>query len=238
MRRGLLVLLLPAFALAGGEGNQGEKLYRDLEKTITTAKTVHIKFASKVMKGTKEAGHFKGVVDLGEGDKASVEVKGEMEGKDFSLKMTSDGKMLKAVVTPSGEGKEEPLPKNFGKMVRSALARVGPTGALLMSRHKQPGAEEQDLDKLLRISDFKLGADAKGEGRGARVIEYKVAIKDADTITMKLWLDAKSQLPLKRELAAEKEGENIRIVETYSEFSLGKKKSAGLEPLKPSTSAK
>ena len=106
-----------------------------------------------------------------------------------------------------------------------------------MAHPRGPGKEEPDLDKLIRVSDFKLGANAKIEGREARVIEYKVAIKDGDTVSAKLWLDAKTHLPLKRELAAEKEGGNVRIVETYSEFKFGQK-GGELEPKKPSISGK
>jgi hypothetical protein len=237
MRWGLLVLLLPALAVAGGEGNEGEKLYRGLEKAVGQAKTVRVAFTSKIMKGDKEAGHFKGVVDLGEGDKASVEVKSEKEGKDFTLKVTSDGKMLKVVTTPPAGDKEEPLPKNFGKMVRSAISRVGPTGAMLMAHPKGPGQEDPDLEKALRVSDFKLGENARVEGREARVIAYKVSFMGEERMAVKLWLDARTRLPLKRELTPEKEGENVRIVETYSEFKLGQK-GKELVPLKPSTGTK
>jgi hypothetical protein len=233
----MLVLLLPAFAVAGGEGNEGEKRYRDLEKRVAMTKTVHVAFASKIMKGDKEAGHLKGVVDLEGWDKASVDVKGEMDGKGFTLKVTSDGKKLKIVATPPGGEKEEPPPKNFGAMVRTALARVGPTGALLMGLPTSPGKEEPDLGKLIQVSDFKLGANAKVEGREARVIEYKVTLPGADKVSAKLWLDAKTHLPLKRELSAEKGGESFRLIETYSEFKLGQK-GAELVPLKPSTGEK
>ena len=236
MRRGLLVLLLPALAVAGGEGNEGEKLYRGLEKRVGMTKMVHVAFASKLMKGDKEAGHFKGVVDLEGWDKSSVKVKGEVQGKAITLEMTADGKKLKVVATPPGGEKEEPLPKNFGAMVRTALSRVGPTAGLLISHPKAEGKDEPDFDKVLRISDFKLGPNAKVEGREARTIEYKVTPAGRpEPVTLELWLDAKTHLPLKRELSDEKNG--VRIVETYSEFKLGQK-GGELEPLKPSTGAK
>ena len=210
MRWALVILLPPAFTVAGGEGNEGEKLYRDLEKRVGQAKVVRVAFASKIMKDGKEGGHFKGVVALGEGDKARVELKGEGEGKAFTLEMTSDGKKLKVVATPPGGEKEEPLPKHFGAMVRTGLSRVGPTAAWLIAHPKAEGEQGADIDKVLQISDFKLGANAKVEGREARVIDYKVTPTGrADPVMLKLWLDAKTRLPLKRELSDEKSGFRI-----------------------------
>src|SRR5262249_5428799 len=138
---------------------------------------------------------------------------------DLTLEMTSDGKKLKAVATPPGKETEEPLPENYGATVRTGLGRVGPTAGLLLAHPNLQGKEEKDLDKLLRPSDFKVGANVKVEGRDARVIEYKVTPTGAGPMTLKLWLDAQTRLPLKRELRDEKEG--FRIVETYSEFKLG-----------------
>jgi hypothetical protein len=232
MRWGLLVWLLPAVAVAGGAGNEGEKLYRDLEKRVVKAKAVRVAFASKMMKGDKEFGHFKGVVDLDEGNKGRVELKGQGDGKEFAMEAVSDGKKLKVTMTPPGKEQEQPLPKDFGVLVRTSLSRAGPVASLLFARPMVPG-EDPGPDQF-PVSDFKLGANAKVAGREARVIEYKVSPKGGDTVSVKLWLDAKTHLPLKRDLSAEKGGESFRIVETYSEFKLGSK-GAGLEPLKPST---
>jgi outer membrane lipoprotein-sorting protein len=233
MRFALLALLLPASVIAGGAGNEGEKLYRDLEKTVGQAKMVRVAFASKLLKGGKEAGHFKGVVDLGEGDMARIEVKGEVEGKKITLEMTSDGKKMKVVATPPGKEKEEPLPRNFGAMVRTGLSRVGPTAGLLLGHPRIEGKEDPDIDKLLRVSDFKLGENAKVEGREARVIEYKVTLRGTEKASAKLWLDAKTHLPLKRELSADTEGGTVQIVESYSEFTLGRKGQAKAPPPPP-----
>jgi RNA polymerase sigma factor (sigma-70 family) len=208
----------PAFAVAGGEGNEAENMYRDLEKRVTQAKTVRVAFEGRLMNGAKGAGHMKGVITLGEENRARMEFKGQVNEKDLSLEMTSDGKKLKAVATPPGEETEEPLPENYGAIVRTGLVRVGPTAGLLLAHLSLRGKVEKDLDKLLRPSDFKLGANVKAEGRDARVLEYKVTPTGAGPVTLKLWLDAKTRLPLKRELGDEKKG--FRIVETYSEFKL------------------
>jgi outer membrane lipoprotein-sorting protein len=232
MRGVLVVLLLPAFAAAGGGGDKAEKLYRDLEKKATEAGTARAAFESRLMKGEKEVGRLKGVVDLNEGNRARMEIKGLIDEKDITLEITADGKTSKIVATPPGKQMEEPLPKNNGTIARAGLVRVGPTASLLMTRPraKGEGDKELDLDKLLSLSDFKLGANAKVEGREARVIEYKVTPMGApNAVAVRLWLDAKTHLPLKRELSDDRSG--VRVIESYSEFKLGRK--GGAKPPAP-----
>ena len=222
MRWTLLILLVLVFAVRGGEGNEAEKLYRGLEKKIGKAKALHLAFASKLMKGANEVGHFKGSIALMEGNKARIEVKGSTEGNDISLKLVSDGKNLKITANPPGKESELPLPKRFGANVRTGLSRVGPSMGMVMVGG---GGDKEgpDFDKLFRPSDFKLGANTKVAGRDARTIQYKVTISGKETASVKLWLDAKTLLPLKREITGEKQGESMRILESYSEFKLGKK---------------
>jgi outer membrane lipoprotein-sorting protein len=222
MRWVLLVLLPPALAVAGGEGNEAEKLFRDLEERVGKAKVVRIAFASKIMKDGKESGHFKGSVILEEGAKARIEVQGSVDGKDVSLRMVSDGKKMKVFASPVGKEVEEPLPKHFGTMARNAMSRVGPTAALLLVHPRVQGKDEPDLAKLLGVSDFKLGERTKVEGRDVRVVEYRVNLMD-EKVFVKLWLDAKTHLPLKRREGSDKKGEGVQIFETYSEFKLGSK---------------
>jgi outer membrane lipoprotein-sorting protein len=227
MRRLLLALALPALALSAfaGEGNEAAKLFRDMEKRVAGAKSLRVSFASTITKNGEDVGQFKGSVDLGDGNKGRFEVKGQAMGKEMSLKLVADGEKLKATVNPPGEDKEQPLPKNFGQRVRLGISRVGPTAGLLIAeRQSRPDKEQDDEDvtKRLRVSDFKLGADAEIGGRKARVLEYKATL-DKEEVKAKLWLDARTHLPLKRELSAEKGGEKFRIVETYSEFNVGAK---------------
>ncbi len=220
MRWVLLVVLAPAIAVAGGDGNEAEKLYRSLEKRVARAKTLRVAFASKAMKGDKEAGHLKGLVDLTEGNKGRIEGEGSSGGKDLTVKIVSDGTRMKVFADPPGTEQEQPLPKNFTQVVRTALSRVGLTaGFFLISRLAAGKEDELDRDQQLQLSEFKLAGNARLGRREARVIEYKVSFQGNNKVSMKLWLDARTNLPLKRELIAEKN--RIRISETYSEFKLG-----------------
>jgi outer membrane lipoprotein-sorting protein len=223
MRYVPLALLVPALAIAGGRGNEAEKLFRDLEKRVAAAKTIRVSFVSTVYEGEKDVGQLKGSITLEEGEKGSVKAKGKLKEMELALDLVSDGKKLTVVSTAGGKAKEQPLPKKFGASARLGLSRVGPTAGLFMvGAAPDPGKEDQglDLEKLLQLSDFKAGGTARVEGREARVLEYHVTL-GGEKLAMKLWLDAKTGLPLKRELRGPMAAQSMRVVETYSEFKLG-----------------
>src|SRR6185437_8580830 len=131
--------------------------------------------------------------DLGERNKGTVDLKGQMMGKDVAMKMVSDGEKMKLYVNPPGKEMEQPLPKKFGAMVRTGLCRVGLAASLFLGvRVGPPGTEQEepDIEKQLRVSDFKLGKNAKVGGRAARVVEYRVSLGEKATAAAKVWIDA------------------------------------------------
>src|SRR5262249_28203802 len=238
MRYALLALLVPSVA-AAGERNEAEKLFRDLEKKVAKAKTVRVAFAAQVTLGKEGEGDVKGLVALAEGNKGRVELKGRMFGKEESALIVADGKTLTESEQPSGKKKERPVPRNFGVMLRKATA-LGPGTSLLivfLTRSGGPRTEEDKgkpgkeaepwpLDELnrLQLSDFKLGKDTKVGGRAARVLQYSMSVPGGKIkLPTKLWLDARTHLPVKRELNWKEGEKGLRIVETYSEFQLDAK---------------
>ena len=73
------------------------------------------------------------------------------------------------------------------------------------------------LDDILAVSDFKIAADEKIGDRRVRVVEFtlKSDVGRPMQITHRLFIDAETLMPLKRE----SEDDNVRMVETY-EFTL------------------
>ncbi len=217
MRYIVVALVLPALGLQAGDA---EKTFRDLEKKITAAKTVQVAYQSTLYEGDKEEGQFKGTFNLGEGGKGKVVARGRVKGMDISMDMVTDGKTMKVKVTPPGKEMEQPQPKRFDATVRGGLSRAGITAGLFLTAGAGSDKEEPDLDRLMRVSDIKSGGDAKLDGRAARVLQYKLTLGTQD-FAGKVWLDATTGLPLKRELSGKMRDQVMRIVETYSEFKLG-----------------
>ncbi len=231
MRCRPFVLFLPAalcvlLAEAAAQKNEAEQLYRDMEKKLKAAKTLEVVFESKFEEGER-GGTFKGTLKLGEGNKGSLEMQGDVQGKEMAVKLTSDGQKLTTTMTPPGKSQEKPVPKRFGTEARTVVARVGPTaGMFFVVRVGEAGKEEgePDIEKMVQVSDFKDAGKEKVGDREARVIEFKVTLGEKAPATARLWLDAKSHLPLKRALSAKKGEQTMTATETYSVFKVGGKK--------------
>jgi outer membrane lipoprotein-sorting protein len=220
----MLALVIPVLPAQDG-GNEAEKLFRALGEKIARAKSLRVAYAAKVTAGDKVTGDFKGLVELKEGNQIRVEMAGQSAGKEAKVGFTADGKKLKARDPASGKEREAPLPGDLSDKLRMLLSRVGATMGTSLALLRKKGGEYikgADLDKLLRLSDFRSGKDVRIDGRPARVLEYKVTLeKKEQVLSVRLWLDARSLLPLKREVQMETGAGPGRAVETYSEFKLG-----------------
>jgi len=78
----------------------------------------------------------------------------------------------------------------------------------------------EEVEKHILLSDFRMGPDEMVEGREAKVLHYRRGSKK-DGITVTLWLDTKTLLPVKRVAAFE--GTKARIIDLYREFVLDPK---------------
>ncbi len=79
------------------------------------------------------------------------------------------------------------------------------------------------------MSDFKLAGEEKIGERNTQVIQYTITAKgkNPNVLSMKVWLDAKTNLPVK--LAMTGGSSDITdITETYSEFTIDAKVDAKL----------
>jgi hypothetical protein len=72
------------------EPNEAEKLFRDMEKKVTSAKSLECEFEAKMEGGPKMLG-VKGTLALAEGNKCLLDIKGEEGGEAHTARMTSDG---------------------------------------------------------------------------------------------------------------------------------------------------
>jgi outer membrane lipoprotein-sorting protein len=216
MRFALLAVLVPAFA---AQGNDAEKLFRDLEKKIDAAKSLRL--ASDIdVKDKREGGTLRSSLALAPGGKVRMTMKGKGGGKEVEIEVVSDGAKLHTRANPPGDSKQEEAPKNLHALMRKMLSRAGTLGAAFLVRGSgRPGApKELDPEKLFKVSDFKIGEAAKVNGRDAKVIHYQIAIAGKDSAKVTLWLDAKTLLPIKRVIIPE--AEDVQVTETYTEFQL------------------
>jgi outer membrane lipoprotein-sorting protein len=229
-------LLSPALA----QDDEAEKLYRDMEKRIRTAKAFEVTF-------TYEAGQKKarGKLLVAQDNQARLEISGLFGGKpDTSFELVSDGKRLKTagaklsvmpsglpVVEPGGQS-EQPAPKNLHAALGATVSRGGLWFTVLVLPYLCGGQGGESFDpdgaeSKMKVYDFKLaGAEKVGE-RDAKVLRYRFGKGDGcrDDEEITLWVDARTLLPLKRSFVLKIEG--TRISEVYDAFTLDPKIDAG-----------
>jgi outer membrane lipoprotein-sorting protein len=232
-----LGILAPVFALsASAQDADAEKIYRDLEKRILAAKAhqVETSYAFGKQKAKTE-------MVITQDNKFRMKITGQLQEKPkSSFELVSDGEDLKSTgaslsVMPSGlpsiqaGGKSEwPTPMNFHETVSVINVRAGAWYSVFGMPYLATGGFGEKLDadgrgSKIQAYNFKLLADEKIGDQDAKVITYRFGDGSAgrDNADIKLWIGAKSQLPLKRTFVME--SQSISVTETYLQFKLDPK---------------
>jgi outer membrane lipoprotein-sorting protein len=212
----VVLLLLPA-----AEPNEAEKLFRDMEKKITSAKTLECDFETTLEGGAEFKMTGKGSLTLAEGNKCRMELNGEAMGKTFKGTVTSDGTNLQS----AEDGKVQPkvdTPKQLGDLLRAGITRAGVLSTIVL--RGDPMAKEFKIDEVFKVSDFKLGKKEKIGAAEAQEIQYALNGTGMDTpMTVSVWVDTKTNLPLKRVMSTTLMGNKIMSTETCPKMTLDPK---------------
>ena len=214
----LLLLLVP-----GEDPNEGHKAFQSLESALSKAKTLSFTFEAAIDPGP--GAKFSGSVAAAGGNKAHLELSGESQGKPGKMVMVSDGTKMR--ITNTGQNPQsQDTPKKLDDMIRAMVARSGVLLPIFMVEPVQDGQKpkEFNVDEQLKVSDFKLGTKAKVGDREAQVLEYKLTARLAkEPFAVTVWLDPKTNLPLKRTITGDPGGQKMTISETYDKVALDEK---------------
>lgn len=233
-----IALAMIAPALAPAQDDDAEKIYRDLEKRILAAKAHQVEMTYTF--GKQNANKVEMVIT--QDNKFHMKTTGPFQKPKSGYELISDGKDLKSIgarlsVMPSGlpsietggKSKSEwPTPASFHEAVSVIDARAGLWYTVFVMPYLATGQFGKKLDadgqgSKIKVYNFKLLADEKVGDQVAKVISYRFGDGSAgrDNADVKLWIDARSQLPLKRAFVMESQG--IVITETYQSFKLDPK---------------
>jgi outer membrane lipoprotein-sorting protein len=222
----LALLVVTAWPAAAGE-NEAEKLFRGMEKNVREAKTLQLHFDATITDGNAEKWNAKGTLVLGEGDKLRMESESKLSGFEVKFTIVSDGTDMMRSDSTKAPGKPkddrtktDKSPKDFGVYFRGALPRDG----LFVSFQNLDRRGDFPAD-IFKLSDFKLaGKETIGE-RNTQVLQYTITMKEKgknkepNVLSMKMWLDAKTNLPVKMAMTGGRSG-ITDVTETYSEFTI------------------
>lgn len=139
------------------------------------------------------------------GGKARLDLKFENPGGDHKLLLVSDGSTMK--YTFQSPGKETPkivheaTPKDLMDDLR--IVRLGPfngnTYSGLMHHRPRGGEFDQSVRKAYNLTGFMT----RGDENGAKLLTYKIRYHEEEWGDVKLWYDALSHKPLKRQIRHE-----------------------------------
>jgi outer membrane lipoprotein-sorting protein len=213
-----LVVLLVAPA---AEPNEAEKLFREMEAKVTKAKNVECVYEAKAEFG-KGTGSVKGTLLIGEGNKVRVEVDGEFAGMKDKRTSVSDG--TKGVLDIDKNSPALSVPKWLHEAHRAAITRAGLLEPAFVVQPPGQKDTEFQLESKYQVADFKLGKKEKVGEQEAQVIQYTLkATGTRVTFAVSVWVDTKTQLPLKRVLSGMMGDQKITVNETFTKLDLDAK---------------
>jgi outer membrane lipoprotein-sorting protein len=194
-----------------------QKLFEQMEQKVTKAKAYKFDFDLDATQGNSPI-KVKGTLVVAAGNKLSFRIEGTQNGRAIKGTAVSDGKSMafRKESEGKGEGKGKSTPEKLSETLTGWVLRAG----LFVGAEQIDRSSPKD-PAMLKLSDFKSAGKEKVEGREANVIEYTVARPDgSDRVTCKLWLDVKTNLPLKRTLEAVGK---VLVTETYAHWELDPK---------------
>jgi outer membrane lipoprotein-sorting protein len=215
--RWILALTLLAIGLpSSAQENEGEKLFRKLEQQVRSAKGLKVVFDVDGQFG-KETAKTKGYLLVAEGNKGRLEIKTTVGDKTQMEQMIADGKDSAFLEGGKIVGERRPVDP---ASTEAALAIGIRAGVLAILQVGPDPKNKFDIDKVLPASDFKLGAKEKIAEREAQVVTYKLAPPMGDPMQITLWIDTKTELPLKRTTLGKVKDVKMSAVEVYTEFAV------------------
>jgi outer membrane lipoprotein-sorting protein len=204
--------------LGSAQQNDGEKLFRSMEKMVRDAKGVKMAFDIEAVKD-KDTDKMRGAVTVAEGNRARLEVTGSLDGKQKSITIIADGKQAYSTASDAPKPETKPIEQNLSQTRPQILAR----GGVFATFQIGPATEKFDIDKMMPVSDFKLGKKEKVGTRDAQPVECTMKLDNGQMVQMTVWLDSQSNLPLKRVVVAPADKGVFRVTEVYTEITLNPK---------------
>lgn len=195
--------------------NEAEKVFRTMEEKLTKSKTLECVFDVKL--GTVS---YDGCVFLAEGNRARVEINEATKGRPMRLLIVSDGTRQSFQDNGLGQPQFSDTPKNLNAEILTWLARPG----VFLPQAPLPDVKADDAKDRFRVSGFRLGNKEKVGGGEARRLDYQLAVKGInDPLSVALWLDVKTGLPVERIVTERVAGEKMAVTETYAKLTLDEK---------------
>jgi outer membrane lipoprotein-sorting protein len=203
-----------------GQGNNdAEQLFRRMEEKLAKAKTLELVFEGKleVKEGNESVTlRREGSLLLAEGSRMRLEMKEGAKAETMWRLMVSDGARMK-VLDKGSDPQVQTAPKSGNSEVLTWVTRAG----VLLPQMPLPDVQAADGNDRYPVSDFRLGNKEKVGEREAQRLEYQLVVKGHPGIfAVTVWLDTKTDLPVKRLVTFQMPGHMATLTEGYMKLTL------------------
>ena len=159
------------------------------------------------------------------GNKAKFTIMIDADGQKQTMEAIADGSKT---VHIRGGKRDEPkdTPRNMAAGFAVITTRMGI--AVLSIRKEgedQFKADKFDKDKFMPLSDFKLGKKEKVGDKETQAVEYLIALEgqDGEKFPVTVWIDTKTNLPVKRVMVIDKQNMKTTVTETIKSYKVDEK---------------
>lgn len=217
----LFVLILAAAPARAQEG-EAEKLYRAMEKKVLAAESLALEFNSEMTVDDKKF-TVKGTIYVAAGNKTRLEMESVLFGGGKTLIVTNgESSYMKTGNLVYDKGPFAPK----GEVLLALIARFGAA--------MEKKIATADLGKDWPVKNFKLGVKEMFGKREAQVVQYQIQDnKIGDLTEVSVWIDTKTQMPLKRAMAGKDKKTIGDLAEAYGVFTVDSKLDGKLFDIPP-----
>jgi outer membrane lipoprotein-sorting protein len=181
--------------------NEADLLLREMDAKIVAAKSLRIEFTIDDSGDGKPTRLTEGALLVADGNRVRYDLTGMI-----TASVISDGKQLESVFAKPLEKKSQLTPAWFNDVLKAWIGRGGTFvafGKVLEYANKSVG--EEPGDKVApHATNARMLPSEDLKGIKVPVVEYDLTfpklIADVDTAKVRLWIDPKSKLPLRRTL--------------------------------------
>jgi outer membrane lipoprotein-sorting protein len=216
--------LLVVFVAAGPDAGSADAAFKRMEQQVLQCKSLQVQLEVTAVSGTDTVASMKGRLAVSTGNKVRLEVDGRLSGMPYKMVTVSDGRKQRTAGS-GGAAQDRETKKELGELVLGSLTRAGIFVSLFTDFRADPDPNNNSgLEKAFPISDIKLATEEVIAGSEAQAIEYKITPKGAtEAIAATVWVDVKTNLPIKRVIALSKGKDTITITESYTKTVVDEK---------------
>ena len=225
MRFSLATMALALALPVAAADDDAKAAFAKMETTVRKAKSFQTEFQTTTLIGKKSDADTKGRL-LVAGNKVRIEVESKDGRATAKMLLVSDGKKMYAKVTDR-PAKNRDAEKQLGERVLASVARAGFEFEVhLLHILTGPNDKEEafDAEKEFPVSGFKFGKKEMVGGVETQAIDYTITSDvTKEPLTATVWIDTKTNLPVKRVIVMKLGDTVITMTEAYAKSAVGGK---------------